>query len=160
VASLSIPWGPIRHDPNGAAYHLLWTRDLVELAGGHLAMGDEQSVRETLQFLEGTQREDGHWVQNMWLDGTTHWNGVQLDETALPILLVGLAWRDGVLQDADIRRLWSTVQRAATYVMRYGPGTDEDRWEQNAGYSISTTASAIAGLIVAAEIADLVGDAV
>ncbi|HEY3897453.1 MAG TPA: glycoside hydrolase family 15 protein [Chthoniobacter sp.] len=158
VASLSIPWGPIKHDPNEAAYHLLWTRDLVEIAGGHLAMGDHSSARQTLQFLEGTQRGDGHWVQNMWLDGTTHWTGIQLDETALPILLVGLAWRERALLDADVRRFWPMVKKAAAYVIRSGPGTDEDRWEQNAGYSISTVSAAIAGLVVAADIADFVGD--
>ena len=158
VASLSIPWGPIKRDPNDAAYHLSWTRDLVEVAGGHLAMGDYSSAAQTLQFLEGTQREDGHWVQNMWLDGRTHWTGIQLDETALPILLAGLAWREQALSDAGARRFWPMVRKAVAYVLRTGPGSEEDRWEQNAGYSISTVAAAIASLIVAAEIADFAGE--
>lgn len=37
VASLSVPWGNTRDDPGG--YHLVWTRDAVEAAFAHLALG-------------------------------------------------------------------------------------------------------------------------
>src|SRR5437879_13669971 len=36
----------------------------------------------TLLYLMSTQEEDGHWLQNMWLDGSPYWGGVQMDETA------------------------------------------------------------------------------
>ena len=45
-----------------------------------------------LHYLQATQEGDGHWPQNMWLDGRPYWNGVQMDEAALPILLVDLAY--------------------------------------------------------------------
>jgi glucoamylase len=48
VASLSIPWRLIKHDPTDAAYHPLWTRDLVELASGHLAMGNHSTACQPL----------------------------------------------------------------------------------------------------------------
>jgi hypothetical protein len=44
-----------------------------------------------------TQEADGHWPQNMWLDGSPYWSGIQMDETAFPILLVDLALREKAL---------------------------------------------------------------
>ena len=58
-----------------------------------------------LRYLQSTQEADGHWPQNMWLDGSPYWNGVQMDETALPVLLVDLARREGVLADGRPRVL-------------------------------------------------------
>ncbi len=46
-----------------------------------------------LSYLESTQEADGHWAQNMWLDGRPYWAGLQMDETAFPILLVDLLRR-------------------------------------------------------------------
>ena len=44
--------------------------------------------------------------------------------------------------------------------MRNGPRTDQDRWEEKPGYSPATIAAQIAGLVCAAEIARVNGDAV
>jgi hypothetical protein len=67
---------------------------MVETAGGLLAAGAHEDARRVLAFLQRTQQPDGHWSQNMWLDGSPYWNGIQMDETALPILLVDLAHRE------------------------------------------------------------------
>ena len=93
IASLSIPWGFDKGDDDLGGYHLVWPRDLVETAGGFLAVGAHDDARRVLRFLRVTQDADGHWCQNMWLDGSPYWNGIQMDETALPILLVDLADR-------------------------------------------------------------------
>ena len=93
IASLSIPWGFSKPDDDLGGYHLVWPRDLVETAGGFIAMGAHEHVRRVLRYLQVTQEADGHWSQNMWLDGTPYWHGIQMDETALPILLVDLAAR-------------------------------------------------------------------
>ena len=90
IASLSIPWG-LPPDDDLGGYHLVWPRDLVETAGGFIAIGAHEHVRRVLRYLQVTQEPDGHWSQNMWLDGTPYWHGIQMDETALPILLVDLA---------------------------------------------------------------------
>ena len=95
IASLSIPWGFSKPDDDLGGYHLVWPRDLVETAGGFIAMGAHEHVRRVLRYLQVTQEPDGHWSQNMWLDGTPYWHGIQMDETALPILLVDLAARHG-----------------------------------------------------------------
>jgi glucoamylase len=45
------------------------------------------------------------------------------------------------------------VERAAGFLLRHAPITHQERWEENAGYSPSTLAAVIGGLICAAEIA-------
>ena len=59
--------------------------------------GHRDDARRVLHYLQVTQEADGHWPQNMWLDGTPYWDGIQMDETAFPILLVDLARREGAL---------------------------------------------------------------
>ena len=154
IASVSIPWGFSKPDNDVGGYHLVWPRDLVEIAGGFIAMGAHEQVRRVLRYLQVTQESDGHWSQNMWLDGTPYWNGIQMDETALPILLVDLATREGVIDTAGCNALWPMVRRAAAFLARNGPVSAQDRWEEEPGYSPFTMATEIAALLVAAGLAD------
>ncbi|MFN8439698.1 MAG: glucan 1,4-alpha-glucosidase [Caldilineaceae bacterium] len=158
IASLSIPWGDSKGDNDLGGYHLVWPRDLVESAGGLLAVGAHEEVRRVLGYLQVTQEADGHWGQNMWLDGTSYWGGLQNDETAFPILLVDLARRNNALCDEQVARFWPMVRKAANYLQQSGPITGEDRWEEDAGYSPFTLAVEISALLVAAELADLIGE--
>jgi glucoamylase len=154
IASLSIPWGFSKPDDDLGGYHLVWPRDLVEIAGGFIAIGAHEHVRRVLRYLQVTQEPDGHWSQNMWLDGRPYWHGVQMDETALPILLVDLAAREGVIDTAGRDALWPMVRRAAVFLARNGPVSPQDRWEEQPGYAPFTIATEIAALLVAAELAD------
>ena len=155
IASLSIPWGFSKGDNDLGGYHLVWPRDLVESAGGLLAAGAHAEVRSVLCYLQATQEADGHWAQNMWLDGSPYWDGIQMDETALPVLLVDLARREKGLTAADVARFWPMVQKAAAYLVRNGPVSPQDRWEEDPGYSPFTVAAEIAALLAAADLADL-----
>ncbi|HUI87259.1 MAG TPA: glucan 1,4-alpha-glucosidase [Anaerolineales bacterium] len=154
IASLSIPWGFSKGDDDLGGYHLAWPRDLVESAGGLLAAGAHGDARRVLYYLQSTQEADGHWPQNMWLDGRPYWGGIQMDETAFPILLVDLAYREQALTANDLSRLWLMVRRAAGFLVRNGPVTPQDRWEEDPGYSPFTLAAEIAALLVAADFAD------
>ena len=154
IASLSIPWGFSKPDDDLGGYHLVWPRDLVEIAGGFVAIGAHEHVRRVLRYLQVTQEPDGHWSQNMWLDGTPYWQGVQMDETALPILLVDLAARRGVIATPARDALWPMVRRAAAFLARNGPVSPQDRWEEQPGYAPFTVATEIAALLVAADLAD------
>jgi glucoamylase len=158
IASLSIPWGFNKGDEDLGGYHLVWPRDLVETAGGLLAAGAVDDAMRVLRYLEVVQEGDGCWAQNMWLDGRPYWNGIQMDETALPILLVDQLRRCAPKEFGDVRRWWPMVQRAAGFLVRNGPVTQQDRWEEDAGYSPFTLAAEIAGLLAAADIADQVGE--
>jgi len=158
IASLSIPWGFNKGDEDLGGYHLVWPRDLVETACGFLAAGAIEDAQRVLRYLETTQDADGHWAQNMWLDGRPYWLGLQMDEAAFPILLVDLLRREAPEEVSDLKRWWTLVRRAAGFLVRNGPVTQQDRWEEYAGFSPFTLAVEIAGLLAAADLAEAVGE--
>jgi glucoamylase len=155
IASLAIPWGSAKGDEDLGGYHLVWPRDLAEAAGGLLAAGALEDMHRILCYLQATQEDDGHWPQNMWLDGTPYWPGIQMDETAFPILLVDLARRERALSGGEIERFRPMVMNAAAFIARNGPVTQQDRWEEDPGFSPFTLAVEIAALLAAADIAEL-----
>ncbi len=158
IASLSIPWGSDKGDEDMGGYHLVWSRDLVEAAGGLLAIGAHDEVRQMLYYLLNTQEADGHWPQNMWMDGSPYWMGIQMDETAFPILLVDLVRRKGNLDASQLAHTWPMVRKAAGFLLANGPVTSQDRWEEDPGYSPFTLAVEVAALLTAAELAELYHD--
>jgi glucoamylase len=151
VASMSIPWGETKDDNDLGGYHLVWTRDLVQSSTALLASGQTGTPLRALIWLAAIQENDGGFPQNSWINGNAYWSGLQLDEIAAPILL---AWRLHS-EGATLGRFepWVMISRAAAYLIRQGPVTAQERWEENAGYSPSTLATVIAGLVCAAEFA-------
>jgi glucoamylase len=145
VASLSIPWGDSGNERGG--YHLVWPRDLVETAGALLALGADQEARDTLRYLMATQLRDGHWHQNQWLGGTPYWQGIQLDETAFPVLLAAALDEREALAGIEVEDM---VRRALGFIARTGPATEQDRWEESAGLNPFTLAVSIAALVAGA----------
>lgn len=148
VASASIPWGQVMSDDDMGGYHLVWTRDMVQTATALLACGRAETARRALVYLACTQQPDGGFAQNFWIDGTPYWKGKQLDEVAFPLILAWRLWKAGALGELDI---FPFVERAAGCLVRNAPITHQERWEENAGYSPSTLAAVISGLICAAE---------
>ena len=157
IASLSIPWGFNKGDEDLGGYHLIWPRDLVETAGALLAAGAVGDALRVLRYLESTQEAAGNWAQNLWLDGRPYWSGVQMDETAFPILLLDLLRREAPQALGKLDRWWPMVRKAVSFIVRNGPVTQQDRWEEDAGYSPFTLAAEISALLAAAEIAELTG---
>lgn len=146
VASPTHPFGQLMaDDPENHGYVKVWPRDLYHSAMGLLAAGDGKTPNEALDFLAHVQGADGGFPQNIYVQDRAADTGVQLDEDADPILL---AWRLG-RQD-----LYATmVKRAADYIVANGPATPQERWEESGGYSPSTIAAEIAGLVAAADMA-------
>ncbi len=157
IASLSIPWGFNKGDEDLGGYHLVWPRDLVETAGALLAAGAATDAVRVLRYLESTQEAAGNWAQNLWLDGRSYWSGIQMDETAFPILLLDLLRREAAPGMGKLERWWPMVRKAASFILRNGPVTQQDRWEEDAGYSPFTLAAEISALLSAADIAELTG---
>jgi glucoamylase len=157
IASLSIPWGFNKGDEDLGGYHLVWPRDLVEAASALLAAGAVDDAVRVLRYLEATQEAAGNWAQNLWLDGRPYWGGVQMDETAFPILLLDLLRREAPDALGKLDRWWPMVRNAASFILRNGPVTQQDRWEEDAGYSPFTLAAEITALLAGADIADLTG---
>ncbi|GIM91050.1 glycoside hydrolase family 15 protein [Paractinoplanes toevensis] len=153
VAAPASPWAFGRDDPSGP-YHLVWSRDLYQIATGLIAAGDRAAAGRALDFLFTVQQKpDGSFPQNSQVDGVPVWSGLQLDEVALPIVLAYQLGRN----DAAT---WSHVRRAADFLLDYpqAPWTPQERWENQSGYSPGTIAAEIAGLVCAASIARGNGD--
>jgi len=149
VASMSIPWGETKGDNDIGGYHLVWTRDLAQSATALLCSGKASTPRRALVWLAVIQRPDGSFPQNSWINGAMYWPGLQLDEIAAPILLAWRIRREGIpfgqLDPCPI------INSAAAFLMLRGPVTMQERWEENSGYSPSTLAAVIAGLVCAAD---------
>src|SRR5690606_28890135 len=114
----------------------------------------------------------GWFLQKTHVDGTLEWIAVQLDQTAMPIMLGWRLWQEGVLSDAEAVHWYNVMLKpAADFLAKGGkikldwsdielvpPFTQQERWEEQSGYSPSTTAAVIAGLVTAADLAKLAQD--
>jgi glucoamylase len=150
IAAASIPWGNFKGDKDLGGYHLVWTRDMVNSALALLACDDQATPLRALVYLACCQQADGGFAQNFWIDGTPYWQGIQLDEVAFPVLLAWHLWKKDALRDFDP---YSMISSAAAYLVRHGPATQQERWEEDSGYSPSTLAVSIAALVCAADFA-------
>jgi glucoamylase len=156
IASPSMPWawGLLTLDDPSAAYHLVWPRDLYQVATAMLAAGDRAGAERALDFaFERQQKPDGSFPQNTRVDGTVQWTNLQMDEVALPLVL---AWQ---LRRFDAATYAEHVRPAADFIVANGPQTPQERWENQGGWSPGTIASEIAALVTAADIARRNGDA-
>src|SRR5260221_14764205 len=70
-----------------------------------------------------------------------------MDEASYPMVL---AWQLG---RTDAETWTKHVRPEAEFVMSHGPVTQQERWEEVGGYSPSTIAAEIAGLVGASDIA-------
>ena len=150
IASLSVPWGggANANEPNVGGYHLVWSRDLYQVATALYAMGDKAGADRALNYLfKVQQKADGSFPQNSWLDGRPFWGSLQMDEVAYPLILAYTLGR------TDNETWTKHVRPAADFLIKHGPRTPQERWEEKPGFSPSTIAAEIAGLVCAAEIA-------
>ncbi|MEV1240093.1 glucodextranase DOMON-like domain-containing protein [Nonomuraea sp. NPDC049750] len=156
VASLASPWGQAvgaGEKVGGKAvyfgsYREVFARDLYEAFTGFLTDGDLATARATARFLlERQQLPDGRLPRNSLLNGrlAPDSGGDQLDESAYPILM---AHQAGIGAE-----LWEHLRQAADFLVAHGPAFGVERWEEQQGYSPSTIAAEIAGLVAAGEIA-------
>ena len=150
IASPSTPWGggPNANEPTTSGYHAVWSRDLYQVATAFDAMGDRAAANRALDYLfKVQQKTDGSFPQNSWVDGRPIGGGLQMDQVAFPLIL---SYQFGRTD----RNTWLRhIKPAADFIVRKGPATDQDRWEERHGYSPATIAAEIAGLVCAARIA-------
>ena len=182
IASLSNPWGDsVSAKVGSTGYKAVWPRDFYQCAMAFLAMGDTQTPKVAFEYLKkvqvteqtpGYQGTPGWFLQKTHVDGEIEWVGVQLDQTAMPIMLGWKLWQAGVLTDAEATKWYQQMLKpAADFLITGGqvkldwndtqinpPSTQQERWEEQAGYSPSTTAAVIAGLVAASELATLAKD--
>lgn len=154
VASPTDPWGASSSAASAGnhGYHLVWTRDEYEMASALLAAGDSTDASAALGYILKYEIESsGEAKQNTWLNGNQEWGGQQMDESADPLIL---AYQLGDTGASD----WATLKTEADYLVANGPRTGQERWEENSGYSPSTIAAEIAGLVCASSLATAQGD--
>ena len=155
IASPSTPWGggPNANEPTVSGYHAVWSRDLYHIATAFMAIGDRAAANRALNYLFQVQQlPDGSFPQNTWVDGRKIGGGLQMDQVALPIVLA-------LQLNRGDRETWLRhIKPAADFIVARGPITEQDRWEEKKGYSPSTLAAEIAGLVCAAEFARMQGD--
>ena len=162
VAGLASPWGQAvsAGDPSNTyfgSYREVFARDLYEAWTGLMADGDLATARAATMFLfERQQQPDGSMPRNSLVNGKVAPDsfGAQLDETAYPVLMAAQ------LHLTDAALYQNHIKPAANFVAAHGPSFGVERWEEQAGYSPSTIAAEIAGLLAAADLADANHDAV
>jgi glucoamylase len=148
-------WGTLTLEPDrrfSGPYHLVWPRDLFHMATAAKAAGDGDGANRQLDYLWTVQKSDGSFWQNTRVDGTPKWTTDQLDQAALPIVLAWWLGRNGASD-------WAHIEKSADYIAGKGPRTDQERWENQDGYSPNTIATEIAALICAADVARANGQA-
>ncbi|MBU2983852.1 glucan 1,4-alpha-glucosidase [Saccharophagus degradans] len=182
IASLSNPWGDIVPAvESSTGYKAVWPRDFYQVAMAFLALGDNETPKVAFEYLkkvqagpdiEGYEGAPGWFLQKTHVDGTLEWYAVQLDQTAMPIMLGWRLWQAGILSDAEAKHWYTIMLKPAAEFLADGgeislgwnkrtitpPYTQQERWEEQEGHSPSTTAAVIAGLVTAAEFAKFAGD--
>jgi glucoamylase len=182
IASLSNPWGDtVDATTASTGYKAVWPRDFYQVAMALLALGDTETPLAAFRYLPQVQvRADtpgntgttGWFLQKTHVDGQIEWVGVQLDQTAMPIMLGWRLWKAGEVSDAEMATMYTRmIKPAADFLVDGGkvgllwndatitpPFTQQERWEEQDGHSPSTTAAVITGLTVAADIATASGD--
>ena len=160
AAALASPWGQAvsAGDPANTyfgSYREVFARDLYEAWTAMMVAGDRATARAMTRFLfERQQLPDGSMPRNSLTNGKPAPDSfnTQLDECAYPLVMalaIGLTspqyYRDHIVP-------------AANFVATRGPSFGPERWEEQGGFSPSTIAAEIAGLLAAAKIARINGD--
>ncbi|MHB1527326.1 MAG: glycoside hydrolase family 15 protein [Candidatus Dormibacteria bacterium] len=165
AASLASPWGQAvsAGTPAGdglalyfGSYREVFPRDAYETFTGFLVDGDIGTARQMVEYwFDDMQLPTGAFPSNGLLNGEAapDTGGLQLDETADPILA---AWQAGMAGDSTLYQ--DHIKPAADFLVANGPADGVERWEEQTGFSPSTMADEVAGLVAAAAIAKVQGD--
>jgi glucoamylase len=182
IASLSNPWGDTKSaEQSKTGYKAVWPRDFYQVAMAMLALGDKETPKVAFEYLHKVQvtkttpgftGTPGWFLQKTQVDGQLEWIAIQLDQTAMPVMLGWRLWQEGVLSDDEATRWYHRMLKPAADFLASGgkvkldwsdidltpPYTQQERWEEQSGYSPSTTAAVISGLVSAADLARLADD--
>jgi glucoamylase len=161
IASPTMPWafGTGLLNPSGV-YHAVWSRDLYEVVTALIVDGDLGGARRGLDYLLNVQQKpDGSFPQNSKVDGIPVFPNLQLDEVADPIILAyQLGRKDPITWSQHIKPAADFLVNFVSSDRHHAPYTPQERWEEQSGYSPSSIASEIAGLVCAADVAQANGD--
>ncbi|OYR43312.1 glycoside hydrolase family 15 protein [Halorubrum sp. Hd13] len=155
IASPSVPWGETEYaaEDRGYGYNFVWSRDLYQVFTALIEVGEVERGANALAYLYNTQQDDdGFLPQNTYIDGRTRWGGEQMDNIAFPSVMAWQLYEHGTAP-ADADYTYDQVRRSLGYIAANGPETAQERWEEEAGFSPSSIAAEIAGLVCGAALA-------
>ncbi len=171
IASLSKPWGEELREYPGVftgGYHLIWPRDLFHVSLALIQAGDLEAPKRALGFLKKIQYKDGVWnfnnqriverkgafPQNTWTDQNEYWGGFQIDQVGYPIQLFWHLYKraDATERQNLMHEYGEMVYLASEFILRNGPWSAQERWEENYGISPSSFSVAAAAMKVASKI--------
>jgi glucan 1,4-alpha-glucosidase len=160
VAAPADPWGQSMLAVTthaGYTYRSVFARDSYETFTGLMADGDLTSARQMVSFLfDRVQQADGSFPRDSLVDGSVApdtYGLYEIDEDAYPLLM---AWDAGFAGDKALYA--DHIRPDADFIVAHGPSYGEERWEEHFGYSPSSIASEIAGLVAASHLASAAGD--
>jgi GH15 family glucan-1,4-alpha-glucosidase len=160
VASPTDPWGqsvPAQTTHAGWTYREVFARDSYETFTGLEADGDRASARAMVQYLfDHVQQPDGSFPRDSELDGSVApdtFGLFEIDEDSYPLLM---AWEAGMA--GNVAFYQQHIRPTADFIVDHGPNYGAERWEEHPGYSPSTLAAEIAGLVAAGHLAAAAGD--
>eukprot|EP01037_Dinobryon_pediforme_P018267 gene18266-18528_t len=113
IASLSNPWGDtVPATAPSTGYKAVWPRDFYQCAMALAALGDRQTPVAAFRYLRavqvkastpGAEGAFGWFQQKSHVDGQAEWKAVQLDQTAMPIMLGWSLWKRGLIGEAELK---------------------------------------------------------
>jgi hypothetical protein len=107
-------------------------------------------------LFDRAQQPDGSFPRDSLVNGAPApdlFGLSEIDEVAYPLLM---AWEAGFAGDTAFYN--AHLRPAADYIVDHGPSTGAERWEEHPGYSPSTIAAEIAGLVAASHLASAAHD--
>jgi glucoamylase len=187
IACLCVPWGEsVSADFFATGYRAVWVRDFFQVGMAFLALGDRDTAKVAFKYLPrmqvtastpgvGSANDHGWFLQKTRVNGELEWIKLQKDQTAMPLMYAWKLWKANVLTRSEIASAYDSMLKPAAdflsnnssvdltlgtyhYMDTYKLSeTEQERWEEERGRSPSTIASVIAGLIAAADMADMIG---
>ena len=134
IASLSNPWGDIVPATQAqTGYKAVWPRDFYQVATALMALGDRRTPVQALDYLHtvqvrpgtpGNHGATGWFLQKTHVDGTPEWLSVQLDQTAMPVMLADKLLRAGLVTPAHAAELYRTMLKPAADFLATGGRVD------------------------------------
>ena len=123
IASLSNPWGDtVDASKPSTGYKAVWPRDFYQVAMAMAALGDRETPLAAFHYLPqvqvsastpGNTGATGWFLQKTEVDGTLEWAAVQLDQTAMPIMLGYRLWNLGWMSDGDMADMYRRMIKPA-----------------------------------------------
>ena len=159
VAGLASPWGqavPAGNRQDGKApyfgsYREVFSRDLYEAFTALLVSGDLATARDTARFLlERQQLADGRLPRNSLAQRQARPTPAATSSTRPPSRS---SWPSSRACATTATLYTDHIRKAADFLVARGPSFGNERWEEQGGYSPSTIAAEIAGLVAAGRIA-------